>query len=113
LFAPRLTLTLISPCRVLAVWRRWQPLAWRRNTSTQLCRLTMISSRSRSRPWVLSMSRPLLFCTKIFHGWDASVAKTFDFVSDTDPDPDLGIINGILFNLHDREFVKTLRPAYK
>ena len=26
LSAPRLTLTLILPCRVLAVWRRWQPL---------------------------------------------------------------------------------------
>ena len=33
-----------------AVWRRWQPLAMRRNV-TQLCGLTMISSRSRSRPW--------------------------------------------------------------
>jgi len=31
LSAPRLTLTLISPCRVLAVWRRCQPLAKRRN----------------------------------------------------------------------------------
>ena len=38
LFALRLTLTLILPCRVLAVWRRWQPLARRRNTP--LCRLT-------------------------------------------------------------------------
>ena len=58
---PRLTLTLISPCRVLAVWRRWQPLANRQNI--QLCRPTLISSRSRWRPWVLWMSRPLLFCT--------------------------------------------------
>jgi len=35
-FASRLTLTLIWPCRVLAVWRRWRLLAKRRNTS--LCR---------------------------------------------------------------------------
>jgi len=48
LSAPRLTLTLISLCRVLAVWRRRQPLAKRRNT--QLFGLTMISSRSRSDP---------------------------------------------------------------
>ena len=61
LFAPRLTLTLISPCRVLTVWRRWQPLAKRRNTP--LYSLTITSSRSRSRLWVLSMSRTLLFCT--------------------------------------------------
>ena len=27
------------------------------------CRSTTTSTRSRSRPWVLSMSRPLLFCT--------------------------------------------------
>ena len=45
--APRLTLTLILPCRVLAEWRRWQFLARKRNT--QLCRLTMTSSRSQSR----------------------------------------------------------------
>ena len=50
---------LILPCRVLAVWWRWQPLARRQNTL--LCRVTMISSRSRSRPWVLSVSRPLLY----------------------------------------------------
>jgi len=47
--------------QVLAVWRRWQPLARRRNTP--LWRVAMISSRSRSRAWVLSMSRPILFCT--------------------------------------------------
>jgi len=61
---------LILPCRVLAVWWRWQPLARRQNTL--LCRVTMISSRSRSRPWVLSMSRPLLFCTILvgeFRSW--------------------------------------------
>ena len=46
---------------VLAVWRRWQLLAKRRNM--QLCGLIMISSRSRSRLWVLSMSRPLVFCS--------------------------------------------------
>jgi len=36
--------------------------ASRKEVKTQLCRLTMISSRSRSRFWVLSVSQPFLFC---------------------------------------------------
>jgi len=67
--------------QVLAVWQRWQLLAKRRNT--QLCGLTMIFSRLRSRFWVLSMSRPLVFCMiwiGEFRSW-AGRTESLSFVS--------------------------------